>query len=94
MCSYESAPDEAYLGRNLAVQVLAVMARHLGYNVGVKNWNVEWPILYVDPPTGQVSWYIPKEEITAYFRDYSGDWDGHSVNEKRNRLMRFLEAQE
>ena len=94
MCSYESAPDEAYLDRNLAVQIFAVMARHIGYNVGVKNRNDEWPILYVDLPTGQVSWHIPKEEIAAYFPDYSDEWDGHNVNEKRNRLMRFLEAQE
>ena len=94
MCSFESTPDEAYLDRNLAVQILAVMARHLRYNIGVKNRKDEWPILYVDLPTGQVSWHIPKEEIVAYFPDYPGEWDGHDVTEKRDRLRQFLEVSE
>jgi len=33
---YESNPDEAYLDRNLCVQVMIRMAQELGYNIGVK----------------------------------------------------------
>ncbi len=91
---FQSGPDEAYLDRNLAVQVLAVLARQLGYQAGIRNREDEWPILYVELPTGQVSWHIPKEEIAAYFPDYPGEWDGHDLKEKRDRIRRFLEAQE
>ena len=39
MTSYESTPGEAYLDRNLAVQVIAVMANRLGYHMGIRNRN-------------------------------------------------------
>ncbi len=91
---YESTSDEAYLDRNLAVQVLAALARQLGYQTGIRNREDEWSILYIDLPTGQVSWHIPKDEIAAYFPDYPGEWDGHDLREKRDRLRQFLEVQE
>ena len=63
---YESKPDEAYLDRNLCVQVMARMARQLGYNAGIRE-NIDWPILYIDLPTGQVSWHVPKEDVVRKF---------------------------
>ena len=92
--NYESTSDETCLDRNLAVQVLAFLASRNGYRVGIRKRNDEWPILYVDLPTGQVSWHIPKGEVAAYFPDYPGEWDGHNVAEKRERLRQFLEAPE
>ena len=92
--NFQSEPDEAYVDRNLAVQVLAVLARQQGYQVGIRNREDDWPILYVDLPTGQVSWHIPKDEIAALFPDYPGEWDGHDLKENRDRLRRFLEVPE
>ena len=48
---------EAYFDRNQAVMALAILAEALGHTVGL-NANpddCEWPILYIDLPTGQVS---------------------------------------
>ena len=87
----ESTPDEAYLDRNMAVQVLAKMANQLGYNIGIKD-DPEWPILYIDLPTGQVSWHIPKNELIEVFQEYSGKCDGHTLKDKRKRLIDFMEA--
>ncbi|MCL4341275.1 MAG: hypothetical protein M1431_04170 [Candidatus Thermoplasmatota archaeon] len=87
----QSTPDEAYLDRNLCVQTMAKMALKLGYTTGIKD-DLEWPILYIDLPTGQVSWHIPKNEILADFQEYKGKWDGHCVEEKRNRIIKFLEV--
>jgi hypothetical protein len=92
MTSYESTPGEAYLDRNLAVQVIAVMANRLGYHMGIRNRNDEWPILYIDLPTGQVSWHLPSQELIGNFPDYMGEWDGHDVVEKRDRLRKFVEV--
>ncbi|MHB1708778.1 MAG: hypothetical protein ACYCT2_04800 [Thermoplasmataceae archaeon] len=91
MSNFESAPDEAYLDRNLVVQAMAKMALQLGYKVGVRERGKEWPILYVDLPTGQVSWHIPASELAGGFQDYEGEWDGHDVQEKRGRLRKYLE---
>ena len=89
----ESTPCEAYLDRNLAVQALAKMGEKCGYKVGIKD-DPEWPILYINLPTGQVSWHIPKSEMVCCFPPYSGKWDGHDVDEKRKRLTRFMEVKE
>lgn len=85
----ESTPDEAYFDRNMAVQALAKVAQKLGYNIGIKD-DPEWPILYIDLPTGQVSWHIPKNELIEVFPVYSGKWDGHDLKEKRKRLIDFM----
>ena len=87
----ESTPDEAYLDRNLCVQAMVKMAMKLGYGAGIKE-DSKWPILYIDLPTGQVSWHIPKNEIVCHFPKYQGKWDGHSVEEKRKRIIKFLEV--
>ena len=89
----ESVPSEAYCDRNLAVQALATIAMDMGINVGIKK-DDEWPILYVDLPTGQVSWHIPASEIMGEFADYKGEWDGHDVEEKRNRMKKFIVKEE
>ena len=90
---YESNPDEAYLDRNLCVQVMARMAQKLGYNVGIKE-NGDWPILYIDLPTGQVSWHILKADIAGIFPEYHKEWDGHDVECKRKRLVEFIKNEE
>ena len=90
---YESKPDEAYLDRNLCVQVMARMAQKLRYNVGVKE-NGDWPILYINLPTGQVSWHISKTDIVGIFPAYLKEWDGHDVECKRKRLIEFIKKEE
>jgi hypothetical protein len=52
----------------MAVQAAAVMAVKLGYRVGVKD-DPEWPILYIDLPTGQVFWHLPSSELVENFPD-------------------------
>lgn len=86
----ESTPDEAYYDRNLCVQVIAEMASRLGYKTGIKD-DPEWVIIYVDLPTGQVSWHIPKKEVVCNIPEYQGKWDGHNLQEKRDRLVKFLQ---
>ena len=87
----ESTPDEAYLDRNLVVQVLAGLSHEIGYKVGIKP-DPEWPILYIDLPTGQVSWHIPKKEMIGDWPIYEGKWDGHDLGTKRNRLKAYMEV--
>ena len=86
---YESKPDEAYMDRNLCVQVMIRMAQELGYNIGVKE-NGDWPIFYIDLPTGQVSWHVPTSDFVSEFPDYSPDWDGHDLELKRERIIDFI----
>ncbi len=87
-----NSKEEAYLDRNLVVQALAKLAMDQGLNVGIKQ-DKEWPILYIDFPTGQVSWHIPAAELVRALPEYNGKWDGHDLEEKRKRIKEFLEAE-
>ena len=92
--------QEAYTDRNLAVQVLARLAQELGWNVGLRTDPDEpdWPVLMVDlvhshgySSIGQVSWHLAKQDLVGEWPSFIQDWDGHSVEEKRERMMTFLE---
>ena len=91
---FESVPDEAYFDRNQASQVIAKLALKLGYRAGIRNRDEEWAILYVDMPTGQVSWHIPFRELVDGLPDYADEWDGHNLQQKRERLSMFLKGEE
>jgi len=47
-----------------------------------------WPVLFVDLPTGQVSWHLsPRDRQDASdIGEYPGAWDGHTTEEKYRRL--------
>lgn len=97
----QAAKDGAYAERNMVVAGLAVLAMQQGWTVGVGlhdpsdvAWEPEWrSIVFIDLPTGQVSWHV-HEEMMGLFRSlpvYPGQWDGHTTAEKYRRLaaLRF-----
>ncbi|MCP4540534.1 MAG: hypothetical protein GY832_25640 [Chloroflexi bacterium] len=94
MNNQSSTLQEAYSDRNQAVQVMARMAQLAGMEVGVgldaETQDPEWPVLFVDLPTGQVSWHLPKAELIGDWPTYPDEWDGHSLDEKRQRLADLI----
>ena len=81
----------AYQERNRVVQALAKMAMELGYKVGIKEDPEDYcyVILYIDLPTGQVSWHIDTNDLVTEFPTYEGQWDSHDTNEKYARLEKY-----
>lgn len=59
------------------------IATELGYDVGIgtDNKNPGVAVVYIELPTGQVSWHMPNEN------DF---WDGHSNMEKFQRIKNFI----
>lgn len=92
MTDQSSTLDDAYFDRNQAVMALGRMALKLGYRAGLKEDPNEpdWPVLMIDLPTGQVGWHLPRKEIVGQWPYYEGEWDGHSLEEKRRRLEEFI----
>ena len=83
---------EAYFDRNQAALALAKLAQAQGWRVG---WHLDenepdWPVLMIDLPTGQVSWHFPKDEMVGNFPAYPDTWDGHDLEEKRQRMEAFI----
>ncbi len=86
---------DVYAERNRIAQALGKMAMKLGYNVGIKDdkEDKDYVILYIDLPTGQVSWHIPKRELIGKFPEYNGNWDGHDTKSKIERVEEYIKSE-
>ncbi|HID69070.1 MAG TPA: hypothetical protein EYP35_01105 [Desulfobacterales bacterium] len=89
-----STLDDAYFDRNQAVMAMARLAMSQGFKVGLLiNPNEEdWPVLMIDLPTGQVGYHLPRDEVIGQWPKYDGEWDGHSLSEKRDRIAMFINS--
>lgn len=87
----EAATQALYADRNHVVALAAKMARELGYAAGVRADPKEprWPVVYIELPTGQVSWHVRQDEretIFAWLGEHPTPWDGHDTEEKHRRI--------
>ena len=81
--------DHAYRERNTLVAFLS----HI-YPAGLKataiaGWDEMWHgCVYIDLPTGQASWHYHDSEarLFAHLPTYEKEWDGHSNEDKYERL--------
>jgi hypothetical protein len=81
--------DLAYRERN---EVVAVLAALFPSWVGVDPAEPDWPVIYVELPTGQVSWHVSFTDLRDLFaRIPSRDrpWDGHTREVRTSRLAAF-----
>ena len=88
----ERSKNDAYKERDMLVSGLskvfpAYLARHSDDD---KEWEDDWRwIVYIDLPTGQVSWHIHDSE-RAWFNHLEvkeNKWDGHNTQRKYERLQ-------
>jgi hypothetical protein len=89
-----------YGERDRVVAALAHLANRLGFVVGIgehegEDWEDDWrTVIYLDLPTGQVSWHVHESE-RAWFDGlppYDRPWDGHDTAEKYRRLAAFSDG--
>ena len=81
--------NDAYFDRNQAVMAFAAVCMGYAFPVGIKD-DPEWPILFIKLPQGQVSWHIPKAELIGDWPAFEGEWDGHTLEQKRERITEFI----
>lgn len=85
----EGTPDaaERYAIRNRLVWGALAIATRGGYDCGVAldPDEPDWPVVYIELPTGQVSWHLPC---------WNGEWDGHNGATKAERIRAFAAAPE
>jgi hypothetical protein len=91
--------DKAYLERNLYVALIARFAFEKGYKVGLaidNNSDVgkQWRnVVLIDlPVVGQISSHFHDTELLLFnwLPAYDGVWDGHTNQEKYDRLTRCI----
>lgn len=94
--------DAVYKERNACVGTLAHLAARLGYTVRMGTHypcraHPDWhDVVFVELPTGQVSWHLKrgeKEELHLsrfpYVSGLGGGWDGHTTEKKYARMRLF-----
>jgi hypothetical protein len=86
-----AAKDAAYSERDMLVAALSkVFPAHLAEHEG--EWEEGWrTIVCVHLPTGQATWHVHDSERGwfGHLRVLAGHWDGHTVEEKYDRLARL-----
>jgi len=55
-----------------------------GFSTGIRMDPLvpEWPVVYIELPTGQVSWHMPQHNTT---------WDGHDTATKYARIRKWVD---
>lgn len=93
--SLEATKNQAYKERNVLVCLLSkIFPSWLGRHPAEdKDWEDDWRwIVFIMLPAGQCSWHIHDSEYQDYAHlaeDKKGKWDGHTTEEKYNRIERY-----
>lgn len=85
--------DGAYNERNRLVAFLARLFPAGLKKTAIPGWDEAWHgCVYIDLPGGQASWHYHDSEAHLFngLPPYSGEWDGHSTDEKYERIARSL----
>ena len=90
----EKQKDRAYQERNRLVAALTYIFPNcsLGLHPAESTeWDADWRnIVYIETPHGQLSWHIHDSELPlfSHLPRSNVQWDGHTTEEKYNRLAR------
>jgi hypothetical protein len=79
--------ERAYLVANLAARYPSYLACNDSDEPG-------WPVVYIHTPLGQMSWHISADDLDLFdhvlfaeLDDPAVQWDGHTTEEKYERLQ-------
>lgn len=99
----EAQKDAAYRERNLVVALAAELVKRftkgeafLAPHTG-EDWGPEWKwvlfLEFIPGMVGQVSWHIHRDELYLFDRLprlESNPWDGHTTEEKYDRIREYV----
>ena len=85
----EAARDAVYTERNRLVAFIASIYPSGVKKTAIPGWDEAWHgCVYIDLPVGQASWHFHDSEahLFAHLPPYESEWDGHTTEEKYERL--------
>jgi hypothetical protein len=86
------AKSDAYIERNRLVAALAHIFPAGIAKTTIEGWDAEWHnCVFIETPVGQMSWHYHDSQAMAFMDllPYWGTWDGHTTEEKYERLARL-----
>lgn len=78
-----------YTERNRLVAFIASLYPSGIKDTAILGWDEAWNgCVYIDLPNGQASWHYHESQANmfAHLPRYEGEWDGHTTEEKYNRI--------
>jgi len=87
--SAEATIDEVYAERNiLAVTLAAVADEESGWQPAPDADPMEWGVVWIETPEGQVSWHVPRSLCeSSPLPEQAYEYDGHDDELKETRLV-------
>ena len=84
LLSIQEHDTEYHIRYSLVLMALGTAA-DLGLAAGIRfdPEEPEWPVVYIELPTGQVSWHMPQHPVP---------WDGHDTEEKYRRIREYTDG--
>lgn len=85
--------NAVYRERNHLAAALARVYPSGIKKTAIEGWDAEWHnCVYIDSPMGQLSWHYHDSDADLFqgLPEYSGSWDGHTTEEKYDRLTRLI----
>ena len=92
----QDATNGAYAERNKIVRLLASIYPSGIKKTAIEGWDEEWHwCVYIDLPNGQASWHFHVSDRPMFdgLPPYKGEWDGHTTDEKYERLLQLAYKQ-
>lgn len=86
-CREEARVRDVYSER---AELVAYLTRHHEWHWSYDEKTPEWPIICIHTREGQMSWHISQDDAHLFGAATThNDWDGHSSEEKYDRLRRL-----
>ena len=92
LAALEITKDGAYAERNRLVALLSKVFPSGKKKTVIEGWSEDWHgCVYINLPTGQASWHYHDSQgwLFEHLPEYQGVWDGHTTNEKYERIAAF-----
>ena len=80
-----SPPDYGTRNRLILLAISSAVCENVRVGFRPDPREPEWPVVYFELPTGQVSWHVPMHDR---------EWDGHDADAKRARIRAFLAGED
>lgn len=90
--------QEVLRERNMLVALLAMLAKQMGWTVGIRktnipDWKPDWEwCCYIDLPTGQISFHFPDDQLPLFagLEEYTSPYDDHGKPQVAARIAELI----
>lgn len=94
MVRTQSTPDECYMDRNLAIQLLALSLKNTGITIfyTYDHTTPGYKVIFFEIAGRQLAWHIPENELFHDFTFSESGWQKLDVINRKDAIIDILRA--